>query len=198
MKSTLDAKPSDILFPPTNSFIRQREWLEESGTCCCRPSLKLKKMDEILSFLLVNFYGARGNSTWAFLGKQNWRWPRVSVQNASVCTFKTSPVCTGTTRSCWKACARVAGIHGDVLNVHTEAFWVYTRDFQRATHTTHTTHQTTNTHNHTHRHTPHHTDRDREKRQREKRRGIILRKSERKLANKNSKIINLVNFLPRW
>ena len=35
--------------------------------------------------------------------------PREKIQNASVCTSS-------------KACARVAGIHGDVLNVHTDAF----------------------------------------------------------------------------
>ena len=32
------------------------------------------------------------------------------------------PVCTGTTRTCVTTCARGAGTHGDVLNLHTEAF----------------------------------------------------------------------------
>ena len=36
---------------------------------------------------------------------------RVYVQNVSVCT--------GTTRTCFSTCARGAGTHGDVLNVHT-------------------------------------------------------------------------------
>ena len=38
---------------------------------------------------------------------------RVYVQNV--------PVCTGTTRTCVSTCARVARLHGDVLNVDTEA-----------------------------------------------------------------------------
>ena len=39
---------------------------------------------------------------------------RVQVQNV--------PVCTGTTRTCVTTCARGAGTHGDVLNLHTEVF----------------------------------------------------------------------------
>ena len=39
---------------------------------------------------------------------------RVYVQNV--------PVYAGTTRACVSTCARGAGTHGDVLNVHTEAF----------------------------------------------------------------------------
>ena len=42
-------------------------------------------------------------------------------KNASVCRFKTSPYASNT-RTCVSTCARVAGIHGDVLNLHTEAF----------------------------------------------------------------------------
>ena len=38
---------------------------------------------------------------------------RVYIQNV--------PVYGGNTRTCVSTCARVAGIHGDVLNVHTEA-----------------------------------------------------------------------------
>ena len=37
----------------------------------------------------------------------------------------------GITRTCVSTCARVAGTHGNVLNVHTEAFWIYTRFFFR-------------------------------------------------------------------
>ena len=40
---------------------------------------------------------------------------RVSIQNV--------PVCTGTTRTCFNTRARGAGTHGDVLNVHAEAFF---------------------------------------------------------------------------
>ena len=37
------------------------------------------------------------------------------------------PVCTGTTLTCVETCARGAGTHGDVLNVHTGTFWIHTR-----------------------------------------------------------------------
>ena len=45
--------------------------------------------------------------------------PRVYIQYVSVYA--------GTTRTCWNTCARDAGIHGDVLNAHTEACWMDTR-----------------------------------------------------------------------
>ena len=38
-------------------------------------------------------------------------------------------VCAGTTRTCVSTCARGAGTHRDVSNVHTVAFWIYTRVF---------------------------------------------------------------------
>ena len=38
----------------------------------------------------------------------------------SVCMFKKVPVCTGNMSTCVCTCGRVAGTHGDVLNVHTE------------------------------------------------------------------------------
>ena len=44
--------------------------------------------------------------------------PRVSIQNV--------PVCIGTTHTSVSTCARGAGIHGDVCNVHMEAFWMDT------------------------------------------------------------------------
>ena len=40
---------------------------------------------------------------------------RVDKQNVSVCT--------GTTRTCVTTCGRGTSTHGDVLNLHTEAFW---------------------------------------------------------------------------
>ena len=105
--------------------------------------------------------------------------PRVYVQNV--------PVCTGTTRTCFNTCAHGAGIHGDVLNVHTEAFLTPNTCFplffgvpqHTHTHQTHTTttNNTTTTTTHTH-HTTQHTtshgdiERDRErqrKRDRERR-----------------------------
>ena len=45
--------------------------------------------------------------------------PSVHVQNV--------PVCVGTKRTCVSTCARGAGIHGDVLNVHTVTCGVDTR-----------------------------------------------------------------------
>ena len=70
--------------------------------------------------------------------------PRVYVQNV--------PMCTGTTRTCFNTCARGAGIHGDVLNVHTEAFLKpHTGFFPRFFNVP----QHTNTHTQTHTHTKH-------------------------------------------
>ena len=37
-------------------------------------------------------------------------------------------MCTGTTPACGNTCARGAGTHGDVLNLHTEVFWTDTRE----------------------------------------------------------------------
>ena len=92
----------------------------------------------------------------------------------SVCPFKTSPVYDGTTRTCWKACARVAGIHGDVLNVQTEVFSV-------PHHTAHTA-QHTPTHNITQNHTQHHTEKmgKRERQKKEKKEKERERERERK------------------
>ena len=78
------------------------------------------------------------------------------------------PVCTDTTPACGSTCARGAGTHGDVLNLHTEVFSAchtthHTHHTHTATHTaTHTTH--TNTHNtqtltYTHHNTRRQTDR---------------------------------------
>ena len=69
--------------------------------------------------------------------------PRVSIQDASVCPFNTSSVYAGTTRTCFYTCARGAGSHGDVLNVHTEASWMDTGVFQRVTPQHHNTSTTT-------------------------------------------------------
>ena len=53
----------------------------------------------------------------------------------SVCPFKTSPCMPAPRAHVEKACVRVAGIHGDVLNVHKEVFSV-------PHHTAHTQHNT--------------------------------------------------------
>ena len=82
---------------------------------------------------------------------------RVYVQNVSVCT--------GRTRTQVSTCARGAGTHGGVLNVHTETCFVDTLVFFQCA-TPHTTHHHT-TQNNTQQHTETETekeDRDRERR----------------------------------
>ena len=56
----------------------------------------------------------------------------VTVRHASKLRVSTQhvPVCTGTTRTRWNTCARGAGTNGEVLNVHTETFFISkTSDF---------------------------------------------------------------------
>ena len=86
---------------------------------------------------------------------------RVLIQNV--------PVYPGNTRTCFSACARVAGIHGDVLNQHTEAFLSLHTGFSACHTTRHTTPHHTNTHDDTHDDT-HTTNTRRKKTEREKRR----------------------------
>ena len=47
----------------------------------------------------------------------------IQIKKNSVCTVKNVPVYADTTRTCVSTCARGAGVHGDVLNVHTEGFF---------------------------------------------------------------------------
>ena len=85
-------------------------------------------------------------------GHQNWRWPpcpSVCPSKTSPCVRSKRPVHAGTTRTCWNTCARGAGTHGDVLNVHTGTFWVDTRDFSAC----YTTHHTAHTPQHKTQHT---------------------------------------------
>ena len=89
---------------------------------------------------------------------------------------KNVPVCTGTTRTCFNTCARCAGIHGDVLNVHTEAFFLNPHGFFSAFHTT--TAHTQTTHNTTRRQTE--TDRDRDRGRREDEREEDKTRAERR------------------
>ena len=56
---------------------------------------------------------------WCGVGLARRKNLRVQVQNV--------PVCTSTTRTCGNTCARGAGTHGDVLNLHTEVFGTDTR-----------------------------------------------------------------------
>ena len=66
-------------------------------------------------------------------------------------------MCTGTTPACGNTCARGAGTHGDVLNLHTEVFSACQAAPHTTPHTQHNTHTHTthNTHTHTHTHTTH-------------------------------------------
>ena len=48
--------------------------------------------------------------------------PTHTRNKTSPCVHSKRPVCTGTTRTCFSTCARVAGIHWDVSNVYMEAF----------------------------------------------------------------------------
>ena len=68
--------------------------------------------------------------------------PVCTLKNAAVCTFKTHPVCAGTTPASVTTCGR-AGTHGDVLNVHTGVFSVphHTTRTHHDHNDTHTTHQ---------------------------------------------------------
>ena len=123
-------------------------------------------------FLSVNLSKARGYSTWAvsWLAELTVTPPSplpplppspcVRPKNLRV-WIQDVPVCTDTTPACFDTCGRGAGTHGDVLNLHTEVF------FLRAT--PHTKHH----------HTPPHGDRDREtetERDREKQRERETRK----------------------
>ena len=69
---------------------------------------------------------------------------RVYIQNV--------PVYSGNTRTCLTTFARVAGIHGDVLNIHTEAFGI----FSVPHHTAHTPRPQPQPQRHTTHHRPHH------------------------------------------
>ena len=67
-------------------------------------------------------------------------------ERGTVCPFKRLSVCTGTTSTCVPTCARGAGIHGDVLNVHTGGVLnLHTRFLERATPHTPTHARTTET-----------------------------------------------------
>ena len=63
-------------------------------------------------------------------GVARWKTPYVHTKRLRE-YVQNVPVCTGTTRTCVSTCARGAGTHGDVLNVHTEAFWVDTRSHRQ-------------------------------------------------------------------
>ena len=106
----------------------------------------------------------------------------LSPRLPSVCSFKTSS-CVPAPRPHVVPHARGAGTLGDILNLHTEAF------FQCATpHNTHNTHTTTHTttpqNNNTEQHTE--TDRDREnKRRQDERRGETRQEKRREKMKEN-------------
>ena len=47
--------------------------------------------------------------------------PVCRLKTLSVCRFKNVLVYAGNTRTCFSACGRGAGTHGDVLNLHTDS-----------------------------------------------------------------------------
>ena len=94
---------------------------------------------------------------------------RVSTQTRPHMYVQNVPVYAGTTRTCFNTCARCAGIHGDVLNVHMgTCLSGHTGFFQRVTPHHNTAHTTQTTHHTTTQDTTPHRDRQRQ-RQREKR-----------------------------
>ena len=78
----------------------------------------------------------------------------VCVLVCVVCRFK-APPCVPAKRPCHTRHGRFGGTHGDVLNLHTEAFWIYTRTHNMNTNTEHE--QNTDT-------TPYHTQHFRQNR----------------------------------
>ena len=91
-------------------------------------------------------------------------------KNASVCTLKTCP-CVPAPRARVETCSRGAGIHGDVLNVHTEAFLNphtgFSAFFFSVPQRTHTKHG--HDHNDTHNTTQRWRETEKEDRERERR-----------------------------
>ena len=92
--------------------------------------------------------------------------PVCPLKHVSICTFKNVPVCTGTTRTRFNTCARCAGTHGDVLNVHMgTCLSGHTGFFSVSHHTTtpHTPHRPHTTPRHKTQRRQTETDRDRDR-----------------------------------
>ena len=168
----------------------------------CRCVMCTWKVRKIQGFLWW-ISGSRDHSAWAIHGEQkigDKRWtehpvkmlmnmiekpPHFSVKisrltttpfllHAPVCPSKLPCVDPKRPRVCWNTCARGAGIHGDVLNVHTGAFSAChtTPHTHLSTHRTHhekhkTRHNTTQKWHTTRNHNT--TRRDRERRQKKTR-----------------------------
>ena len=98
-----------------------------------------------------------------FFTDENTPSSRVSTQTRPHMYVENVPVGTGTTRTCFNTCARCAGIHGDVLNVHMgTCLSGHTGFFSVSHHTTtpHTPHRPHTTPRHK---TQHHTETDRDR-----------------------------------
>ena len=135
----------------------------------------------------------------ANFGKQNCDdpLPCVCIQK----NVQNVPVCTGTTRACFNTCARGAGIHGDVLNVHTVTFLnhhgffhvsfsmpQHTQTHTRHTTTTHTTQTTPRPQRHTpHHNTQHHTETERRERERQRERQEDKRQRDKTVQDKKTR-----------
>ena len=116
------------------------------------------------------------------------------LKTLSVCRFKTSP-CVPAPRPHAEKQARAAGIHGDVLNLHTESVLSLHTGFSACHTTRHTQHHTTQLHTNTHDDTHHqHMEtetvkedgerRQRKKTEREKREERRKKRSEEKREEK--------------
>ena len=90
----------------------------------CLVSLSLSSFSLCLRVMLcVVLCGVcRCAARWKKRGKTN-TW----IQKTSPCVHSKRPVYAGTMHTCVSTCARGAGTHGGVLNVHKGTFWIHTR-----------------------------------------------------------------------
>ena len=152
-------------------------------------------------FLSVNLSEARDNSTWAI----SWlaglavisltspsfpppSHPCVRLKNLSV-WVQNVPVCTGTTPACGNTCARGAGTHGDVLNLHNTRMFFLRAKPRHTPHHTHTQHHNTTRRQRQRdkRQRQTETERDRERRQKQRRDTERQRETEKERQDKTRK-----------
>ena len=154
-KGDRPTEQSSTLFPSgqlkLNSFIRESECVEESGTCCSQSILTLEnRKDPLVS--LVDLWGQvmtlRGQILVSRTDNDTLPPLRVSIQNVPVWTFKTSP--------CVRAPRAHVSTHVRVVPAYPTTFGMYTRRFfLRPTTGFSTLFQRAATHTNTHTHTKH-------------------------------------------
>ena len=108
-----------------SSFIRHREWLEESGTCCSLDLFSNWKWLRSIGFLWWTSKASDGH-TWANFGEQNCRWPLLSVGpfKTSLCVRTKTSLCEPATRAHVFQRVGVVPTYSETsLNVHTGAFF---------------------------------------------------------------------------